>query len=131
MDNHNSSALARQVAGKLELSQAEGLVLYRELTKIGDGPVKDALDRLSRDNTTDGKRPALARYAAVVKAENVRDVQYAKHMDADPSDEEAWVDAGSIPVFLKIVEADTPVRAKQMAAVYAGTDESVIELYPM
>lgn len=38
---------AKQVAEKLGLNQKEALELYKDLARIGNGPVKDALHALS------------------------------------------------------------------------------------
>lgn len=127
---YNSSELAKQVSVKLKLSQAEGLELYKELSQIQNGRVKEALDMLTRPSA--GKECGTApKYAACIRSESSRDVQYEKHPGSDHLDDSQWVDAGSMPLFLKIIEADTPIRAKQMAAAYAGVDEGVIELYPV
>lgn len=50
---HDSSALAKQVAERLHLSQAEGLELYKELSQMENGLVKDVLDILSQPSGTE------------------------------------------------------------------------------
>lgn len=136
---HNSSALAKQVADKLKLNQEESLKLYKELSQIPNGMVKDALDVLSGPADLSNqmvtqiqhKSGGMQKYAAYIRGECVRDSQYSKHPDADPLDDDAWLDAPGMPLFLKIVEAETPTRATQIAAIYAGVNESVIELQPI
>ena len=44
---YSSAQLAKQVAEKLGLNQKEALELYKDLARIGNGPVKDALHALS------------------------------------------------------------------------------------
>lgn len=171
---YNSSALAKQVAGKLKLNQKDEMCLYKELSQIPDGSVKDALNALSgtpgagKGNTLNirltcpkcGNSGFTARddgfeclacgefvytedmcaevvtvpgkqYVACIKDSCVRDAQYAKYEDADLIDDDAWIDAEEIPLFLKIIEADTEDEARRIAAEYASADEDVIELYPL
>lgn len=150
---HNSSALAKQVSEKLGLDQAGGLELYKELTQVPDGRVKDALHALSAPDAAlaemdlEKEYPALhakmvaaagkkkddapRRFAACIRSSCVRDAQYAIHRDTAMEDDASWMDANDMELFLEIVEADTPTRAKQIAAAYAGVDESIIVLYPV
>ena len=118
---HSSSQLAKQVARKLRLSQEDGLKLYKELSQIPNGFVKDALDALTQDT-------APKKYVACIKGACVRDAQYAIHEDAEMLDDEGWRDAQEIPLFLGIVEAETSVRAKQIIAAQEGVNENVIML---
>lgn len=121
MGNYNSSALAKQVAVKLNLSQADELALYKELSQISNGPVKDALAALSE---TPGKR----KYVGLIRGCCVRDAQYAVREDAEYIDEEGWRDVEDIPLFLGFVEAESEIRARQLLAVQERVDESVIEV---
>lgn len=154
----NSSELAKQVSEKLQLSQADGLGLYKELSQISDGFVKDALSALLEKAETNqdmlakhtsclekiqsdldvfaGQGSEMSRYVACISSGYVRDAQYATKSgadcldDDDRFDDDAWVDA-DLPLYLKIVEADTRTRAAQIAASHAGVDEDVIELIPI
>ena len=76
---HNSSQLSKQVAEKLHLNQEDGLRLYKELSQIPNGFVKDALDALTQDT-------ASKKYVACIKGTCVRDAQYATH-----DDENRWM----------------------------------------
>lgn len=118
---HSSSQLAKQVARKLRLSQEDGLKLYKELSQISNGFVKDALDALTQDT-------APKKYAACIKGVCVRDAQYAIHEDTEMLDDESWKDVQKIPLFLSIVEAETSVRAKQIIAVREDVNENVTVL---
>lgn len=118
---HNSSNLAKQVAEKLHLNQEDGLRLYKELSQIPNGFVKDALDALTQDTTS-------KKYVACIKGTCVRDAQYATHDDAEPLDDNSWRDATEVPLFLGIVKAETSVRAKQIIAAQEGVNENVIML---
>lgn len=124
MGNYNSSELAARIAKKLNMNEENELQLFKELSQIGDGPVKDALDALSRKEETN-------RYVATIGGSCVRDAQYSKHADAEWDDDDAWCDAKNAPIFLEVVEADTPTRARQIAAVKAGVDTGVVELYDL
>lgn len=159
---YNTSELAKQVSETLNLNQQKGLELYKELSQLPNGCVKEALDTLSlivktasgnkaceidlaqnypacyaqiiekiTENKNTNSVGAMTKYAACIKGTCVRDAQYSKFEDAMPLDDDAWKYANDIPLFLKIVEAETPTRAKQIAAAYAGTTEDVIELYTM
>lgn len=159
---YNSSELAKQVSEILNMSQQRSLELYKELSQLPNGCIKEALDALSLivkassgnkacevdlaqnypacyaqiiEKITENKNinpvGAMTKYAACIKGTCVRDAQYSKFEDAMPLDDDAWKYANEIPLFLKIVEAETPTRAKQIAAAYAGTTENVIELYIM
>lgn len=120
MGTYNSSELSARIAKKLNLNQEEGLKLYKELSQMKNGPVKDALDALC---TEDPKK----KYAAVISGDCTRDIQYCSHRDAQ-DDDDAWHDTSG-PVFLGIIEAETPVRAKHIAAAKEGVDDSIIEIY--
>lgn len=127
---HNSSALTKQVSERLGLNQEDGLKLFKELSQIPDGPVKDALNVLS-DSTGIAGTSKLTKYAACIEKSFVRDVRHLRSADANELDEEQWAYKDNIPLFIGIVEAETPTRAVQMAASRAGIDESLIELYKM
>lgn len=124
MANYNSSVLAARIVKKLKLSDSEADELYAQLSQIDNGPVKDAIAALCADeaNTT-------RKYASVIRASSTRDVQYEKTADSDHLDDDAWVDIGNMPLFLGFVEAESPSRAKHIAAIRAGVDTSVIEIY--
>lgn len=121
MLHHNSSRMAKDVAVKLRLNQADELLLYKELSQIPDGPVKDAIAALVA-------KPAVRRYVAMIKGSCVRDAQYSKAYDADPADDDAWLDAEDTPLYLGIYEAETEIRARQMAASRERVSEDVISL---
>lgn len=145
---YNSSALAKQVSEKLGLDEERGLKLYKELSQVPNGMIKEVLDILSRPASDEiniaseypvlfagimsriqGSRDnAVKKYAACIRRECVRGAQYSKWKDAMPLDDDAWVYADK-PLFVEIVEAGTPVCATQIAAAYAGVTEDVIELY--
>lgn len=103
----------------LHMDGDEEKLLFEELSSLPNGKVKEVLDRLTSKGL----------YVACIKASCCRDAQYSVCEDADLLDEEKWKDACGMPLLLKAVEADTPQRAKQMAAAYAGTDTNVVELY--
>lgn len=124
MGNYNSSELAARIAKKLNMNEENELQLFKELSQIGDGPVKDALDALSRKEETN-------RYVAVIRSSCVRDAQYSKHVDAEWDDDDVWCDVKNGRIFLEVIEADTPTRARQIAAVKAGVDTEVVELYDL
>lgn len=123
MANYNSSELAARIAKKLNLSGDETDRLYDQLSQIGNGPVKDAFAALC------GPQTAMKKYAGVIRAESTRDVQYEKTSNSDHLDDNAWVDIGKMPLFLGFVEAESPSRAKHIAAARTGVDTSVIEIY--
>lgn len=125
---HNSSELAKRVSEKLKLNQEDSLELYKELSQLPDGHVKDALSALMTDKTSSSTHHE---YAACIKGTCVRNAQYSKWEDAMPLDDDAWVNANEKPIFLGIIEADTPTRAKQIVAARVGVSENVIELYDM
>lgn len=128
----NSSELARQVSEILKLSQEDGLKLYKELSQMPNGPVKDALEGLVEAlEDKAGDKKTDIRYAACIRGSSVRDAQYEKAANSNPLDDDVWVDAEDMPLFLKIIEAATPPRAVQIAAAYAGVEKEVIELFPM
>lgn len=118
--NINSSDLARQVAEKLKMGKDEELGLYNDLSQIGNGPVKDALDVLTAPNP-------LNKYVVCFRESCVRDAQYSKTYDAEPLDDEAWLDANDACIYIGIVEAETEIRARQIAAVREGVDTEVIK----
>lgn len=124
MGNYNSSELAARIAKKLNMNEENELQLFKELSQIGDGLVKDAFDALCEKGETN-------RYVAVIGGNYVRNAQYPKHIDADWNDDGAWCDVKNAPIFLEVVEADTPTRARQIAAVKAGVDTGVVELYDL
>lgn len=68
------------------------------------------------------------KYVACIKGTCVRDAKYSVHDDADPLDDGAWRDVHEVPLFIGIIEAETPVRAKQIVAAQEGVDTGVIEL---
>lgn len=70
-------------------------------------------------------------YAACIKEACVRDAQYCVNADADDSNDEDWIDSFHHPLFLGVVTAETPIRAKQIIAAQAGVKENIIELYDM
>lgn len=125
MGNYNSSELAAQVAAKLGYEKDQELLLYRELSQVPNGAVKDALAALAKPE----ERPRNNKYIAVFRGSQVRDAQYAAHEDADPLDDDAWLDANGMPLYIGIVEAETDIRARQIAAARERVDDSVIEVY--
>lgn len=126
---HNSWELARQVAAKMGLGDADELELYKELSQMPNGHVKDVLAALTAPENP--KETSLQKYAACIKSDCIHDAQYSKQEDPGPLDDDAWMDAEGQPLFLKVIEAETPARAKQIAAAYAGVSEEVIALFPM
>ena len=124
--SYNSSVLAKQVAEKLKLNKAEEMELYNELSQTGSRRIRNVLDMLTRPNGN-----VANKYAACIKASYVRDVRYMKSADMEPVDESSWTYVDRKPVFLDIVEAETPTRAKQIAAIHGHVDQNVIELYPI
>lgn len=119
MGNYNSSELARQVAEKLKLGHEKEMVLYNELSQVPNGPVKDAIAALVASSP-------LHKYVAFVKGSCVRDAQYAVKADADLLDDDAWLDAQDAPLYVGIYEAETEIRARQMAAIRERVDADVI-----
>lgn len=125
---YNSSALAKQVAEKLNFSTEEENVLYGELSQIPNGLAKRAFAELTK---SDAK--ALNKYIACIKGSCVNGRFYSKDMEAAPYDEDAWIDLAKRPVFLSIIEAETPTRAKQLAIMQAGLGSVIhpdnVEIY--
>lgn len=128
---YDSSVLARQVSEILKLNQEDSLKLYKDLSQLSNGPVKDALHALSMTEKIQNGKPALKRYMACIKESCVRDAQYSTKEDADFLDDDAWLDARELPLFLGIVEAETPIRARQILSARNNVDKNVIELYNM
>ncbi len=121
--NYNSSALAKQVSDKMKLSQEEDLELYNELSQLGNGPVKKILDTLTKPSP-------MRRFVACIKGSCVRDAQYSKFDGAEPLDDDNWLDASDdTEIYINIVEAETEIRAKQIAATWMCTDPSAIVLH--
>lgn len=130
----NSLELTEKISRKLQLGQKDWDGLYEELSQIPDGYIKDALSALMDA----GIRPKAQKYAACINSSYVRDAQYAVKPDNgdmddddDYMDDSLWQDSCGWPLFLKIIEADTPADAAQAAADYADVDEEVIELVPI
>lgn len=123
---HDSSALAKQVAEKMGMDQKTGMELYKELSQISNGHVKDILDELTAPEKK--QEEANQKYVAVIKASCTQDVRHMTGAGLNPVDEDSWRCPGKIPLFIGIVEASTPVRAMHQAAAQAGVDASVIEL---
>lgn len=122
-NTYNSSALTKQVTEKLKLSEEENQKLYEELSQLDNGMIKDVLEKLTTKNSRKSQK-----YAACIKASCIRDAQYSKRWDADPLNDNEWRDAEDCSLFIGIIEAETPVRAKQLAAIRAEVDAEVIEL---
>lgn len=132
MGTYNSSELSARIAKKLNMNQEEGLKLYKELSQMENGPVKDALNALCVENPVQGTAEnPTKKYVAVIKDSCVRDTQYAVRYDVEVDDDDAWRDANGVEIFLGFVEAETPVRAKHIAAVKEDVDDSIIEIYPV
>lgn len=163
--NHNSAELAKRISERLQLDEETSRELFDQLSKIPNGPVKDAMDILVkgyRTATDDEQRVKTAvknavdvlehgsepqkyaalrdvrrlletklnkrKYVACIKGTCVRDAQYSVHADADPLDDGARMDANEAPIFIGIIEAETPVRAKQIMAARENIDMDVIVL---
>lgn len=138
----NSSELAEQISDVLKLNQEENKELYNELSQIQNGAVKNALHHMMKLlkpelNALTGKKcftehkPVMHTYVACICGCSVRDAQYEKTACSDHLDDDAWVDAHEMPLFLEIVKAETPTRAKQIAAFHYKVNENVIELFPV
>lgn len=125
MEKYNSSELAAQVAAKLGYQKDQELMLYRGLSQVPNGVVKDALAALAKPE----EKPRNNKYIAVFRGSQVRDAQYATHEDADPLDDDAWLDAEDMPLYIGIVEAESDVRARQLVAVRERVDVSVIDVF--
>lgn len=123
---HDSSALAKQVAEKMGMDQRAGMELYKELSQISNGHVKDVLDELTAPEKK--QEEANQKYVAVIKASCTQDVRYMAGAGLNLVDEDSWRCPGKMPLFIGIVEASTPVRAMHQAAAQAGVDASAIEL---
>ncbi len=115
---HNSSALAKQVADKLNLSQGDGMKLYAELSQIPEGIIKDVLEKFAAP-----KESTKVKYVAYIDSEYADGGRYATSKDKTE-----WTDAKKMPLFIGIVEAETEISAKQMAAVCAGVNKDVVTL---
>lgn len=119
----NSSTLSRMTAEALGLSEKEEKALYGQLASIPEGPVKEVMRKLV------GTKVPVNKYAACIKGSSVRDAQYETKSCSNPLDDNAWVDAEEIPLFLGIIEASSPTRATQIAASQNNVDADVIELF--
>lgn len=121
---YNSQELTKKVSHLLKLNEKEEQDLYDQLSALSDGPVKRALNDLIKKikqdlNSMSGCKPKINgmeyknmemeyKYAACMKAGSV------------PNSE--------MPLFIDIIKASTPTRAKQIAASRAGVSEDAIEL---
>lgn len=141
-DSVNSSKLTEQISDVLKLNKEENKELYDELSQIQNGAVKNVLHRMMKLlkpelNALAGKKcftkyePVMHTYVACIRGCSVRDAQYEKAACSDHLDDKAWVDAYEMPLFLEIINAETPTRAKQIAASHNKVNENVIELFPV
>lgn len=69
-----------------------------------------------------------ARYAAVIRASAVRDVQFCRDAELDPADDDTWADLPEAEIWLGLFQGRT---ALEDAAKYAGTDPANIRLIPI
>lgn len=71
------------------------------------------------------------KYAAYIKPAAIRDAQYTKapSYEANPLDDEQWLDLEDSPAFITIIEAQTEDDAIAAAAKYADTAPDNIEVY--
>lgn len=67
-------------------------------------------------------------HIALIKSGAVRDAQYAKTVDAELIDDEAWIDAKNAEIFVGTYKGVSAETAIQQAAAYAGTNPANIRL---
>ena len=71
------------------------------------------------------------KYAACIKPAAIRDAQYTKtpSHEANPLDDEQWLDLEDSPAFITVIEAETEDDAITAAAKYADTSPDNIDVY--
>lgn len=138
----NTSELVEQISDALKLNEEENRELYDELSQIQNGAVKNTLhdiikllkpelNALTGKKCFEGHEPVMHTYVACIRGRSVRDAQYETVACSDHLDDDAWIDAYEMPLFLEIVKAETPIRATQIAAAHAKVNTNVIELFPI
>lgn len=71
------------------------------------------------------------KYAAFIKPAAIRDAQYTKapSHEANPLDDEQWLDLEDAPAFITVIEAETEDDAITATAKYADTSPDNINVY--
>lgn len=119
----NSLTLAAQIGWLLNMPKKDQNAVYDELSQLPEGPLKQAMTCLVNC--------VRSRYIACIRSESIRDAQYETTVDSDFLEDSEWISADEQPLFLKVIEAESELEARKIAAEYANVDESVIELIPI
>lgn len=119
----NSLTLAAQIGWLLNMPKKDQNAVYDELSLLPEGPLKQALTCLVNR--------IRSRYIACIRSESVRGAHYETTADSSFLEDTEWITADEQPLFLKVIEAESELEARKIAAEYANADESVIELIPI
>ncbi len=119
----NSLTLAAQIGWLLNMPKKDQNAVYDELSQLPEGPLKQAMTCLVNC--------VRSRYIACIRSESIRGAQYETTADSDFLEDSEWISADEQPLFLKVIEAESELEARKIAAEYANVDESVIELIPI
>lgn len=119
----NSLTLATQIGWLLNMPKKDQNTVYDELFLLPEGPLKQALTCLVNR--------IRSRYIACIRSESVRGAHYETTAGSNFLEDTEWITADEQPLFLKVIEAESELEARKIAAEYANADESVIELIPI
>ena len=119
-DQYNTAALVQQIEKRLGLTKNEVYALHNELSQLSNGPVKEAFAAFLNEAVP----VKMHRYAVYIKSEYVN----ASYQPASGCE---YVEIEEPKLFIGVVEAETPIRAVQIAGAQHRINPEILGLYEL
>lgn len=119
-DQYNTAALVQQIEKRLGLTKNEVCALHNELSQLANGPAKEAFTAFLNETAP----TSMHRYVVYVKSKHVT----ASYQPAAGCE---CIEMEEPKLFIGVVEAETPIRAVQIAGAQHRINPEILGLYEL